>query len=99
MLHALPHLSPPRPSSNLARAITLVESTRPDHRAAAEALLARLLPATGKSIRIGISGPPGVGKSTFSERFGQYVIDQGHRIAVLAVDPSDRKSTRLNSSH
>ena len=76
----------------LARAITLIESTRPDHRAAAEALLARLLPATGKSIRIGISGPPGVGKSTFIERFGQYVIDQGHRIAVLAVDPSSRVS-------
>lgn len=76
----------------LARAITLIESTRPDHRAEAEALLARLLPATGKSIRIGISGPPGVGKSTFIERFGQYVIDQGHRIAVLAIDPSSRVS-------
>ncbi len=76
----------------LARAITLIESTRPDHRAAAETLLARLLPATGKSIRIGISGPPGVGKSTFIERFGQYVIDQGHRIAVLAIDPSSRVS-------
>ncbi len=76
----------------LARAITLIESTRPDHRAEAEALLARLLPATGKSIRIGISGPPGVGKSTFIERFGSHVIEAGHRIAVLAVDPSSRVS-------
>src|SRR5690606_5935861 len=76
----------------LARAITLIESTRADHRAAAEALLARLLPATGSSIRIGISGPPGVGKSTFIERFGLHVIGAGHRVAVLAVDPSSRVS-------
>ncbi len=76
----------------LAQAITLIESTRTDHRAAAEALLARLLPATGRSIRIGISGPPGVGKSTFIERFGCHVIDQGHRIAVLAIDPSSKLS-------
>ncbi len=76
----------------LARAITLVESDRPDHRRAGEALLDRLLPATGKSIRLGISGPPGVGKSTFIESFGQYVIDQGKRLAVLAVDPSSRVS-------
>lgn len=76
----------------LAQAITRIESTRPDHRAEAEALLARLLPATGKSIRIGISGPPGVGKSTFIERFGSHVIGEGHRIAVLAIDPSSRVS-------
>ena len=76
----------------LARAITLVESTRADHRAAAEDLLARLLPATGRSIRIGISGPPGVGKSTFIERFGLHVIGAGHRIAVLAIDPSSKIS-------
>jgi LAO/AO transport system kinase len=74
----------------LARAITLVESTRPDHRAAADALLGRLLPRTGHSIRIGVSGAPGVGKSTFIESFGLHVVEQGHRLAVLAVDPSSR---------
>ena len=72
----------------LARAITLIESTRPDHRVEAEALLARLLPATGNAVRIGISGAPGVGKSTFIESFGLHLIEQGHRLAVLAVDPS-----------
>jgi LAO/AO transport system kinase len=76
----------------LARAITLIESTRADHRAAAEALLARLLPASGKSVRLGISGVPGVGKSTFIERFGLQLIDAGHKVAVLAVDPSSKKS-------
>jgi LAO/AO transport system kinase len=76
----------------LARAITLVESNRPDHRDSAEKLLDRLLPATGKSIRLGISGPPGVGKSTFIEAFGQFTIEQGRRIAVLAIDPSSRVS-------
>lgn len=76
----------------LARAITLIESTRPDHRAAAEALLERLLPATGDSIRLGITGVPGVGKSTFIERLGLHVIDRGHRVAVLAIDPTSRRS-------
>ncbi|MDY0882438.1 methylmalonyl Co-A mutase-associated GTPase MeaB [Dongia soli] len=76
----------------LARSITLVESDRADHRRSAEALLDRLLPVTGKSIRLGISGPPGVGKSTFIEAFGQFVIDQGRRPAVLAVDPTSRVS-------
>lgn len=75
----------------LARAITLIESTRPDHRGQAEELLDRLLPHTGKSIRIGISGVPGVGKSTFTEAFGLHVIGEGHRVAVLAVDPSSRR--------
>jgi LAO/AO transport system kinase len=75
----------------LARAITLVESTRPDHRARAEALLERLMPATGRSIRLGISGVPGVGKSTFIEAFGGHVIGEGHRVAVLAVDPSSKR--------
>jgi len=74
----------------LARTITLIESTRSDHRAEAAALLDRLLPAAGKSIRIGISGAPGVGKSTFIEAFGLHVIEQGHRVAVLAVDPSSK---------
>lgn len=76
----------------LARAITLVESDRPDHRESAEQLLDLLLPSTGKSIRLGISGPPGVGKSTFIEAFGQFVIEQGRRVAVLAIDPSSRVS-------
>jgi LAO/AO transport system kinase len=76
----------------LARAITLIESTRPDHRADADALLAELLPYTGNSIRIGISGVPGVGKSTFIEALGTHVIAQGHKVAVLAVDPSSPRS-------
>jgi LAO/AO transport system kinase len=76
----------------LARAITLVESTRPDHRAEAEALLDALLPHTGKALRIGISGAPGVGKSTFIEAFGLELIKEGKRPAVLAVDPSSRLS-------
>ena len=74
----------------LARAITLIESTRVDHRAEAAALLDKLLPAAGKSIRLGISGAPGVGKSSFIEAFGLHVIGQGHRVAVLAVDPSSK---------
>lgn len=74
----------------LARAITLVESIRADHRAQAEALVTTLLPHSGKSIRLGISGVPGVGKSSFIEAFGMHLIGQGHRVAVLAVDPSSR---------
>ncbi len=72
----------------LAQAITLIESTRHDHRAEASALLQRLTPYAGKSIRLGISGAPGVGKSTFVEALGNHVIDEGHRVAVLTVDPS-----------
>ena len=72
----------------LARAITLVESTRSDHRAAANDLLQGLIPHAGNSIRLGISGVPGVGKSTFIEALGNHVIDAGHRVAVLTVDPS-----------
>ena len=76
----------------LACGITLAESTRPDHRAAAETLLKLLLPHTGTSIRLGITGVPGVGKSTFIETFGLHVIGEGHRVAVLAVDPSSKRS-------
>jgi LAO/AO transport system kinase len=76
----------------LAKAITLIESTRADHRAQADALLDALLPATGRSLRVGISGVPGVGKSTFIEALGLYLIEQGHRVAVLAVDPSSTLS-------
>ncbi|MBL6852264.1 MAG: methylmalonyl Co-A mutase-associated GTPase MeaB [Alphaproteobacteria bacterium] len=74
----------------LARAITLVESTRADHRIHAEAVIEQVLPAAGKSIRLGISGAPGVGKSTFIEAFGMRLIGKGHKVAVLAVDPSSR---------
>jgi len=72
----------------LAQAITLIESTRSDHRDAADDLLQRLMPHAGNSIRLGISGVPGVGKSTFVEALGNHVIDTGHRVAVLTVDPS-----------
>lgn len=72
----------------LAKAITLVESSNPAHRAQAETLLDALLPHTGRSIRVGISGVPGVGKSTFIEAFGLHLAGRGHRLAVLAVDPS-----------
>ena len=72
----------------MAKAITLLESSRADHRMQADALLTALLPHTGKSLRLGISGVPGVGKSTFIEALGLHVIAQGHRVAVLAVDPS-----------
>jgi len=74
----------------LAQAITLVESTRPDHRVQAEDLLARILPATGGALRLGVTGVPGVGKSTFIEAFGRHLIDDGQRVAVLAIDPSSQ---------
>ncbi|MFQ6022991.1 MAG: methylmalonyl Co-A mutase-associated GTPase MeaB [Acidiferrobacterales bacterium] len=76
----------------LARAITLIESTHAEHRAAASILLEQLAPYTGQSIRIGITGVPGVGKSTFIEALGNYVIDDGHRVAVLSIDPSSALS-------
>jgi len=76
----------------LARAITLIESTRADHRPAAEALLHDLMPHAGRSVRVGITGVPGAGKSTFIESFGLHLIAQGHRPAVLAVDPSSPRS-------
>ena len=72
----------------LAKAITLVESTREDHREEASTLLEALMPYSGDSIRLGISGAPGAGKSTFIEVFGNHIIEQGHSVAVLAVDPS-----------
>ncbi|ONM49727.1 methylmalonyl Co-A mutase-associated GTPase MeaB [Nocardia donostiensis] len=81
----------------VARAITLVESTRADHREQAQRLLLQLTPATGAVVsnRVGITGVPGVGKSTFIDALGMYLIGQGHRVAVLAVDPS---STRTGGS-
>src|SRR6202011_1573452 len=75
----------------VARAVTLVESTRPDHRAEAERLIEAILPATGGATRIGITGPPGAGKSTFIERFGLDGIARGRKIAVLAVDPGSKR--------
>ncbi|MFC5523737.1 methylmalonyl Co-A mutase-associated GTPase MeaB [Polaromonas jejuensis] len=76
----------------IAKAITLLESTRADHRAQGDELLTALLPYTGKAFRLGISGVPGVGKSTFIEVLGLYLIEQGHRVAVLTIDPSSTVS-------
>ncbi|MCH1493362.1 MAG: methylmalonyl Co-A mutase-associated GTPase MeaB, partial [Luminiphilus sp.] len=73
---------------SLAKAITMVESLREDDREASQRLLNEVLPYTGNSIRIGITGVPGVGKSTFIEAFGLHLVREGHRVAVLAVDPS-----------
>jgi len=76
----------------LAKAITLIESTRDAHRVQADALLDALLPHTGRALRLGISGVPGVGKSTFIEALGLFLVARGHRVAVLAVDPSSSVS-------
>ncbi|MEZ5700897.1 MAG: methylmalonyl Co-A mutase-associated GTPase MeaB [Burkholderiaceae bacterium] len=76
----------------MAKAITLLESSRADHRLQGDELLTALLPHTGKSFRLGISGVPGVGKSTFIEALGLYLIGQGHRVAVLTIDPSSSVS-------
>ena len=76
----------------IAKAITLLESTRADHRAQGDELLTAMLPHTGQSFRLGISGVPGVGKSTFIEVLGLYLIGQGHRVAVLTIDPSSTVS-------
>ncbi len=79
----------------LARAITLIESKRADHASEAHHLVQNLLPATGKAVRLGITGAPGVGKSTTIDALGSYLTDKGHKVAVLAVDPS---STRTGGS-
>src|SRR6201992_2121081 len=81
--------------SALPRAITLVESTRADHRDRAQQLLLELMPAAGNALHVGITGVPGVGKSTTIEALGMYLIGGGHRVAVLAVGPS---STRTRGS-
>ncbi len=78
--------------SVLARAITLVESTRADHQALAEDLIQALWPRTGGAVRIGITGVPGVGKSTFIEAFGRMLTGGGHKVAVLAVDPTSSRT-------
>ena len=76
----------------LSQAITLVESARVDHQAMAQDVINRCLPNTGKSVRIGITGVPGAGKSTFIEAFGKFLTNEGHKIAVLAIDPSSERS-------
>src|SRR4051812_15347939 len=94
----------------LARAITLIESRRGDHQAAARELVQALLPDTGNAVRIGITGSPGVGKSTTIDALGMYLIERGHKVAVLAVDPSSARTggsilgdktrvARLSASH
>ena len=88
MLEAIFHGPSTEQRRAIAKAITLLESTRIDHRTQADALLSALLPRTGKSFRLGISGVPGVGKSTFIEALGLYLIDKSHRVAVLTIDPS-----------
>ena len=82
----------PRQRRAIAKAITLLESTRADHRARGDELLTALLPHTGRSFRLGISGVPGVGKSTFIETLGLLLIERGHRVAVLTIDPSSTVS-------
>ncbi len=81
-----------RDSLTLARTITLIESTLPAHQELARTIVERLLPHTGRSIRIGITGLPGSGKSTYIERFGTMLTGRGHRVAVLAIDPSSSRS-------
>jgi LAO/AO transport system kinase len=76
----------------LARAITLIESRRSDHQAAARDLVQALLPDTGKAVRVGITGSPGVGKSTTIDALGMFLIEHGHKVAVLAVDPSSART-------
>lgn len=76
----------------LSQAITLIESKRPDDQVLAQQVLERILPSTGKSVRVGITGVPGVGKSTFIESFGTYLTGLGHRLAVLTVDPTSQRS-------
>lgn len=95
MTATLSDLSVPLLTGNrraLAKAITLTESTRPEHEEQAQQLLAQVLPSAGKSIRIGLTGVPGVGKSTFIEALGVQLADAGHKVAVLAVDPSSSRT-------
>ena len=92
LLEGILHGAPAVQRRAMAKAITLLESTRAEHQAQGDELLTALLPHTGRSFRIGISGVPGVGKSTFIEALGLHLIAQGHRVAVLAVDPSSTVS-------
>ena len=92
LLQGILHGTPMVQRRAMAKAITLLESTRADHRAQGDALLTALLPHTGKALRLGISGVPGVGKSTFIEALGLHLVGQGLRVAVLAIDPSSSVS-------
>lgn len=92
ILDALADDAAPRQRRAVAKAITLLESTRADHRAQGDELLGALLPRTGRSFRLGVSGVPGVGKSTFIETLGLFLIERGHRVAVLTIDPSSTVS-------
>ena len=92
LMHAVLHGDAAVQRRAIAKAITLLESTRADHRVQADELLTALLPHTGKSLRLGISGVPGVGKSTIIEVLGLHLIARGHRVAVLAIDPSSTVS-------
>ena len=78
--------------ATLARAITLIESKRADHRLTAHRLVQELLPLTGQAVRLGITGAPGAGKSTTIDALGTYLTGKGHKVAVLAVDPSSTRS-------
>src|ERR1700694_3097238 len=78
----------------LARAITLIESRRSDHQAAPPGLVQALLPDTGRAVRVGITGSPGVGKSTTIDGLGMFLIERGHKVAVLAGDPSSARTGR-----
>jgi len=76
----------------LSQAVTLVESTRPEHQALAQSIIEQCLPHSGNSVRVGITGVPGAGKSTSIEAFGMHLLKQGHKLAVLAIDPSSARS-------
>ena len=84
--------------AKLARAITLIESRNADHQRMAQEMLTQLLPRTGNSLRIGISGLPGAGKSTFIDAFGAMLTTKGHQVAVLAVDPTSSRPRRVSSA-
>ena len=92
LVEAVVHRQGAEQRRGIAKAITVLESTRADHRTQADELLTALLPHTGTSFRLGISGVPGVGKSTFIEVLGLHLIKQGHRVAVLTIDPSSTVS-------
>src|ERR671937_2403020 len=91
-VHALARKLRAGDRATLARAITLIESKRADHQRDAHRLVQELLPDTGKAARVGITGTPGVGKSTTIDALGTYLTEQGHKVAVLAVDPSSARS-------
>lgn len=76
----------------LSQAVTLVESSKPEHQVMAQAIIEKCLPYSGNSIRVGITGVPGAGKSTSIDAFGMYLVEQGHKLAVLAIDPSSERT-------